>query len=140
MTSALPTHTPPLLGCVNYVPAVLQVRDGLRAAVEGCGVVIRTEAEVLSIDCESGCVTGVSLASGETLGADVVVANRDVPGAYQLLSSDYGQKQHERLSGKRFSAGVISFNWVVRDAGFPSLLHHNVFISGDLPRPFPSTH
>ena len=110
----------------------VQVRDGLRAAVESCGVVIRTDAEVASIDSDGGRVTGVSLISGESLGADVVVANRDVPGAYQLLKTDYGREKQWSLSAKRFSAGVISYNWVVRDAGFPVLLHHNVFISGGL--------
>ena len=77
-------------------------------------------------------MTGVSLMSGESLGADVVVANRDVPGAYQLLNTDYGREKQRSLSAKRFSAGVISYNWVVKDAGFPTLLHHNVFISGGL--------
>lgn len=106
------------------------MRNGLCAAAESCGVVIRTGAEVRSINSVEGSITGVSLASGEELGADVVVANCDVPGAFQLLRSEYGREQHRRLSAMRFSAGVISYNWVVRDAGFPALLHHNVFISG----------
>ena len=119
---------------------VLQVRDGLAAAAQACGVDIRTNTEVRSIDCKGDHVTGVTLASGEHLAAEVVIANRDVPGAYNLLHSDgrqtsYGQRRRTSLAAKRFSAGVIAYNWVVKDAGFPALLHHNVFLSGAAAHP-----
>lgn len=54
---------------------------------------------------------------------------RDVPKAYGLLDSPYGRRQQQQLAAKKYSAGVISFNWGV-DKQVERLLHHNVFLSG----------
>jgi phytoene dehydrogenase-like protein len=50
------------------------VTRALRSAAEANGVVVRTDAPVARIDVRNGRVRGVTLASGEELGADVVVA------------------------------------------------------------------
>jgi len=50
------------------------VTRALRAAAEANGVVVRTGAPVARIDVRNGCVRGATLASGEELRADVVVA------------------------------------------------------------------
>jgi phytoene dehydrogenase-like protein len=50
------------------------VSEALRAAAEAAGAVVRTEAPVARIDVRAGRVRGVTLASGEELRADIVVA------------------------------------------------------------------
>lgn len=50
------------------------VSEALRAAAESFGTCIRTEADVARIDTRRGRVTGVTLTTGESLGADVVIA------------------------------------------------------------------
>jgi phytoene dehydrogenase-like protein len=49
------------------------VTQALRAAAEGLGATIRTEAEVVKIKVVDGRATGVVLASGEELDADAIV-------------------------------------------------------------------
>jgi phytoene dehydrogenase-like protein len=50
------------------------VSDALRAAAEAAGAIVRTDAPVARIDVRAGRVRGVTLASGEELRADIVVA------------------------------------------------------------------
>src|SRR6266545_4209324 len=50
------------------------VSAAMRRAAEAFGAAIRTEAEVARIDVEGGRVRGVTLASGDELEADVVIA------------------------------------------------------------------
>lgn len=64
-----------------------KVRDGLCRAAQQCGVQVRTQAEVVGIDTAGSRVTGVRLASGERLKANIVVCNRDLPAAYTLLGA-----------------------------------------------------
>jgi phytoene desaturase (3,4-didehydrolycopene-forming) len=113
---------------------------------------VLTGAEVVAITTEPGgrWVTGVTLADGQHLAADLVVCNRDLPAAYQLLAgsssnggstgsrgtaatpspaaADYGRQQHERLGRLKYSVGVVSFNWCMAKR-IEGLAHHNVFLS-----------
>jgi phytoene dehydrogenase-like protein len=50
------------------------VTAAMRAAAEGFGAVVRTEAEVARIDVLDGRVRGVTLVSGDSYQADVVIA------------------------------------------------------------------
>lgn len=112
--------------------AFAQVVSGLQRAATACGAGFRFGAEVVSIDSNGDSVTGVTLASGKRLAADIVVSNRDLPAAYPLLGGDareHGSRRHAALTGKKYSAGVISYNWSV-GRRFDQLQHHNVFLSG----------
>ena len=51
-----------------------QLTQAMAETARGFGAEIRTDAEVKSINAEGGKVTGVTLANGETLQADVVVS------------------------------------------------------------------
>ena len=133
-----------------------QVRDGLQRAAEACGARVQTCAEVVGIASNGARVTGVVLADGRRLAADLVVCNRDLPAAYELLAfsddssvasngissgsgdssssgsggsaAEYGRQQHARLGRLQFSSGVIAFNWDV-SRRLEGLLHHNIFLS-----------
>eukprot|EP00884_Botryococcus_braunii_P007059 jgi/Botrbrau1/16354/Bobra.178_1s0007.1 len=107
-----------------------KVRDSLAEAVSSSGAHIRCGAEVQEINCSLGRVTGVTLTSGEHVPADIVLANRDLPAAYELVRGPYAEQQRDKLAKKRYSAGVISFYWSL-DRTFPHLQHHNIFLSGD---------
>lgn len=106
--------------------------SGLLDAAGACGASFRSGAEVASINSADGRVSGVTLASGERLPADVVVSNRDVSAAYPLLRNEYGSRKAKEVSAKKFSAAVIAYNWSVGKR-FDRLQHHNVFLSGRLP-------
>lgn len=76
----------------------------------------------------NGKLVGVRTDSGEAMLADIVVCNRDLPAAYELLDLPHGQRKARELGRKEFSAAVVAFNWAV-DGTFPRLLQHNVFLS-----------
>ena len=58
---------------------------GLAGLIEGQGGVIRTRAGVAEIEVADGRATGVHLASGETIAADIVVSNADSAATYRDL-------------------------------------------------------
>lgn len=70
-----------------------------------------------------------AFSDGQRIAADIVVANQDVPAAYNLIHNEYGRSRHQDLASKQYSAGVIAFNWCL-NRRLDGLLHHNVFLSG----------
>ncbi|KAG2492765.1 hypothetical protein HYH03_008930 [Edaphochlamys debaryana] len=115
-----------------------QIRDALLRVAQGLGVRVRCGARATAIRTTAGPngaarITGVGLASGEVVDADVVVSNRDVPLTYDLVTGAaeaHGASEARRLLGGDFSAGVICYCWSL-DKKLEPLLHHNVFLSGD---------
>ena len=79
-------------------------------------------------------VVGVRLENGETIDADVVVANPDLPCVWeQLIDHEEfpeAKREAERWEDAEYSCSVIEFNFCL-DVVIPDLLHHNVFLSGD---------
>ncbi len=103
-------------------------------------------------------VRGVRLRGGEIVAADVVLCNRDLPAAYDLLAGQqqessgssraqeggglqasssceatidrYARQRREELAELDYSAGVIAYNWSV-GRRVEGLLQHNVFLSGE---------
>ena len=61
---------------------------GLGRLLDDLGVEVRLNSEVASIDRKGNRVTGITLASGETLAADYVVCNMEVIPAYRKLLSE----------------------------------------------------
>ena len=61
------------------------VVNGLVRVLEGMGGSLRTGAEVRHIDVEKGRATGVVLANGEKIKADIVVSNADTAWTYKHL-------------------------------------------------------
>lgn len=109
--------------------------QGMQAAFEDLGGHVRLNARVTSIETRHGGVSGVTLASGEFLPADIVVANAD---REALASGLFG---HEALravpsmpkGGRSLSA--ITLTGEATLTGFP-LEHHNVLFSADYPAEF----
>jgi phytoene desaturase len=102
---------------------------------EELGGAVRLNAEVARIDVgQSGgkrTATGVTLASGESLAADVVVSNADYANTYLRLVD----KAHRRVNRdavikfrkQSMSLMVIYFGYQMRD-GDPELRHHNIIL------------
>jgi len=120
------------------------VRDSLRRIAEKNGVALRTGAAVEQVlmlaggEGEGERVTGVRLADGSVVEADLVVANPDLPWVYSnLLRSPPNaaapgayETEAARLDGMEYSASVIAYNFSL-NRPLPQLLHHNVFLSSD---------
>jgi len=103
--------------------------------LEELGGAVRLDAEVAGIDVKKlgrkRIATGVTLASGQTLAADVVVSNADYANTYLRLVD----KTHRRFNRdavvkfrkQSMSLMVIYFGYRMRD-GDPDLRHHNIIL------------
>lgn len=92
------------------------------------GVRFIYNAPVERIEVSNNRATGVVLADGRQLKADIIVANADLPYVYRHLLPD--QAEAERLERKKYTCSALMFYWGV-DKIYPQLGHHNVFLAGD---------
>jgi phytoene desaturase len=84
--------------------------NGLVRLIEGLGGSLRTHAEVRRIEVEGGRATGVTLANGERIAADLVVSNADTAWTYKHLI----EPQHRRhWSDARINRGKYSMSLFV---------------------------
>jgi phytoene desaturase len=78
-------------------------------------------------------VSGVTVANGEQLRADIVVANADLTYVYQRLLP-ISRMAHSLLR-KEYTCSAITFYWGT-DRQYPQLGVHNLFVSGEYQRSF----
>jgi len=69
---------------------------------------------------------GILLENGETVKADLVVANADLPYIYDQLLPD--KRKANLLKKKEYSCSAIVFHWAV-DKVYPQLDHHSIFLN-----------
>lgn len=111
------------------------VVEALMEVARKSGVEFVFHAAVDQITIDGTRASGVVLADGRHLEADVIVANADLPYVYQhLLPEDGHAKQ---LARKRFSCSAISFFWGV-DKPYPVLGPHTLFLADDYRENFES--
>lgn len=112
-----------------------RLAEAIATLIERIGGRIHYETTVDDIKCRDGRVIGVSLATGETLPAEVVVANTDVAGIRKgLLGRSAAWAVPAERSAER-SLSAVTWSLLGRTAGF-DLAHHNVFFPEDYPREF----
>ena len=138
-----PYRAPAALGCIPalehgeggwYVRGGLpRLADGLAALLHREGVEVTLEAHVAGITDDGERVTGVRLASGERLPADVVVANVDAAQLYGRLLPDRRRLRRIARLGPSSSVLLLLAGATGRT---PGLAHHNVFFSADYRREF----
>jgi phytoene desaturase len=102
---------------------------GLAKLIEGQGNHIRYGAEVARITVANGRATGVRLASGETIAADVVVSNADSAWTYRHL---LGQEPRRRWTDRRIDRARYSMSLFVWYFGtkrrFEDVPHHTILL------------
>jgi phytoene desaturase len=104
------------------------VVEALTEIAQQAGVEFACSTAVKQIELNGSRATGVLLEDGQSLKADAVVANADLPYVYQdLLPPD---REANQLAKKRYSCSVVSFFWGV-DQPYPQLGPHNLFLSDD---------
>jgi phytoene desaturase len=98
---------------------------GLVGLLAARGVPVRCRAEVRRITVEQGRATGVELADGERLTADIVVSNADTAWTYRHLV-DRQHRPHwtdRRIEGKKYSMSL--FVWYFgTDRQYAEVPHH----------------
>ncbi|MDQ1395686.1 MAG: phytoene desaturase [Acidimicrobiaceae bacterium] len=108
------------------------VARGLASAAEKAGATLQYASEVERIVRHpGGVVTGVRLATGETVAADAVVVNADLPVAYRTLLPDLAPPRLARPGKGHYSPSCVV--WLVGSSGaMPAgAAHHNIHFGGD---------
>ena len=100
---------------------------GLVKLLEGQGATLRYGAEVAEITVAHGAATGVRLADGETIAADVVVSNADAAYTYgTLLKAQPRQRWSDaKLKRARYSMSVVVWYFGTRRR-YDSVPHHSI--------------
>ncbi|GIV18316.1 MAG: dehydrosqualene desaturase [Armatimonadota bacterium] len=106
-----------------------QLVRALETIAQEEGVQIRRGERVEEVLVQAGQAKGVRLNSGESLHAEIVVLNTDVPTAYANLLPN--TKPSRRRWRNSCSALVFCIGY---EGKLPSLLHHNVHFSADFER------
>ncbi len=139
-----PFNAPATLMLIAHVEAkgVWLIEGGIHALAkaiaglaEGQGARVRTGAPVTEILAVNGRTSGVRLASGEVIAADIVICNGD-PSA--LATGRFGEAaRHAVPAIPRTKRSLSALVWYAhtRTKGF-DLTHHNVFFSRDYAREF----
>jgi phytoene desaturase len=137
-TGSDPRRAPATLAVVPYVEqrfggwylrgGLRTLADALADRVQACGGGVRTGADVVRIDTATGRASGVLLADGSRLPADVVVANADARHVYRDLLPQPRLLRRARRMTPSLSAFVMLLGVRGRT---PGLAHHNVLFAAD---------
>jgi phytoene desaturase len=103
--------------------------QGLVRLIEGQGGAVRCGAEVAQITVGNGRATGVRLAAGETIPADVVVSNADSAWTYRYLLPPAVRRRwtDRRIERSRYSMSL--FVWYFGTARqYPEVPHHTILL------------
>lgn len=102
---------------------------GLAALIAGQGNVIRYDSEVAEITVAQGRATGVRLASGEVIAADIVVSNADTAWTYRTLLAKAPRRRwtDKKLDGARYSMSLFVWYFGTRRK-YPAIPHHTILL------------
>jgi phytoene desaturase len=102
---------------------------GLVGLVEGQGGVVRCNEEVRAITVEGGAATGVRLASGEEIKADIVVSNADSAWTYRYLLPPSARRRwtDRRIERARYSMSLFVWYFGTRRQ-YPDVPHHMILL------------
>ncbi len=101
--------------------------DGLVRLIRGQGGRVRLGAEVAEIRIERGEATGVTLASGETIPADIVVSNADSALTQARLLPEPLRWGPRRLARSKSSMGLFVWYFGTKRR-YPDVAHHTILL------------
>jgi phytoene desaturase len=102
---------------------------GMVTLIEGQGGRLRTGAEVVEITTEGNRATGVRLASGERLAADIVVSNADAAWTYSRLLAKAPRKRWSDAKLARANYSMSLFVWYFgTKRRYDAVPHHTILL------------
>lgn len=103
--------------------------QGLVGLIEGQGGTLRCNAEVTEILTRQGIATGVRLADGGTLQADIVVSNADSAWTYRKLLPGITRKRwtDRRIDRARYSMSLFVWYFGTRRR-YEDVAHHTILL------------
>ena len=106
-----------------------QLVQGLVGLLQGQGGTLRCHADVTEILVENGRASGVMLASGEAVHADLVVSNADAAWTYRKLVAPRHRRRwtDRRIDRARHSMGLFVWYFGTRRR-FEDVAHHTILL------------
>jgi phytoene desaturase len=103
--------------------------QGLVRLIEGQGGMVRCNEEVREITLNERTATGVRLASGETLAADIVVSNADAAWTYRYLLPPQVRRRwtNRRIERARYSMSLFVWYFGTKKQ-YPDVPHHTILL------------
>ncbi len=103
--------------------------QGLVKLIEGQGGTVRCGTAVTAITLRGRTATGVRLADGQTIAADVVVSNADSAWTYRNLLPAHVRKRwtDRRLDRARYSMSLFVWYFGTRRQ-YPDVAHHTILL------------
>ncbi len=103
--------------------------NGLVKLIESLGGSVRLGADVAEITLDRRRATGIRLASGETVPADVVVSNADAAWTYRHLVPAHARQRwtDRRIDRSRFSMGLFVWYFGTHRT-YPDVQHHTILL------------
>jgi phytoene desaturase len=103
--------------------------QGLAGLIEGQGNVVRCGADVAEILVERGVARGVRLASGERIGADIVVSNADSAWTYRhLIAPEHRRRWTDRkVERSRYSMSLFVWYFGTKRR-YDDVAHHTILL------------
>jgi phytoene desaturase len=102
---------------------------GLAGLIEGQGGTLRCNADVTEITVDAGRASGVRLATGESIPADIVVSNADVAWTYSRLLAKHPRKRWTDAKIARASFSMSLFVWYFgTNRRFEDVYHHTMVL------------
>ncbi len=115
---------------------MMRLAEALAALAERCGARLRYGVPVAAIDASGSAVGGLTLANGETIAADVVLANCDVAALAAGLLGEAAQAAVDPpIPREERSLSALTVAMEAATDGM-ALFRHNVFFSADYRREF----
>jgi phytoene desaturase len=113
-------------GSLFPVGGMFSITRMLVSLAEASGVGFIYSEPAAKIITEGNKAIGIVLQNGNTVKADIVVANADLPYVYRELLND--KLVSARINRLKYSCSAIVLHWGL-DKVYPQLGHHSVFLS-----------
>jgi phytoene desaturase len=101
--------------------------ETLVAIAEGLGVKFNYNTPVSKINVDGLKVSGITLADGTVIKADLAIANADLPYVYSKLLPDNAISK--KLEKRKYTSSALMFYWSIKGDRSQQLIHHNVFLA-----------
>jgi phytoene desaturase len=102
---------------------------GMAGLIDGLGGTLRCNAEVARIEVDQGRATGVTLASGERIDADIVVSNADVAWTYSKLLGHHKRRRwtDRKIARARYSMSLFVWYFGTKRR-YDDVYHHTMVL------------
>ena len=112
----------------SYFPVggMFSIVEKLLSEARSVGVQFHYNSPAENIILNGKRAKGISLENGSEIGADIVIANADLPYVYRRLLPD--RRISRKLDNMKYSCSAVCFHWGI-DKVYPQLGQHSVFLS-----------